>query len=236
VAAESAETPYFCPMNEPSFFSWAGGEVGILGPCASGRGFELKQQLIRATIASIDAIREEIPDARFVQTDPLIHIVPAPGASAHEAEEAERYCGAKYQSWDMLTGRVCPELGGHPRYLDIVGCNYYVHNQWEYGGRFFERTDPRYRPVWQLLADVQERYHRPLFLSETGIENERRPEWLDYIAGEVLTGIEHGVRTEGICLYPVINHPGWDDDRHCHNGLWDYCNANGHREVYRPLA
>ncbi|HYP08997.1 MAG TPA: hypothetical protein VER03_22410, partial [Bryobacteraceae bacterium] len=41
---------------------------------------------------------------------------------------------------------------------------------------------------------------------------------------------------EGICLYPIVNHPGWDDDRHCHNGLWDYCNESGHREIYKPLA
>lgn len=236
VSAMSDGTPYFCPMNEPSFFSWAGGEVAILGPCASGRGFELKQQLIRATIASIDAIRREIPDARFVQTDPLIHIVAAPGACAEEALEAARYCGAKYQSWDMLTGRVCPELGGHPRYLDIVGCNYYVHNQWEFGGRFFERTDPRYKPLWRLLAEVRQRYGRPLFLAETGIENERRPEWLAYVTDEVLTALDNGVPLEGVCLYPIVNHPGWDDDRHCQNGLWDYCNANGHREIYRPLA
>jgi hypothetical protein len=40
----------------------------------------------------------------------------------------------------------------------------------------------------------------------------------------------------GVCLYPVVNHPGWDDDRHCYNGLWDYADANGEREIYDPLA
>jgi hypothetical protein len=34
----------------------------------------------------------------------------------------------------------------------------------------------------------------------------------------------------------VVNHPGWEDDRHCHNGLWDYCNDDGHRDIYSPLA
>jgi hypothetical protein len=37
-------------------------------------------------------------------------------------------------------------------------------------------------------------------------------------------------------LYPVVNHPGWDDDRHCYNGLWDYADANGDREIFEPLA
>jgi hypothetical protein len=45
-----------------------------------------------------------------------------------------------------------------------------------------------------------------------------------------------GVQVEGICLYPVVNHPGWDNDRHCYNGLWDYADEFGNREIYRPLA
>lgn len=46
---------------------------------------------------------------------------------------------------------------------------------------------------------------------------------------EVLTAISAGVPVEGICLYPIVNHPGWDDDRHCHNGLFDYADASGQR-------
>jgi hypothetical protein len=45
-----------------------------------------------------------------------------------------------------------------------------------------------------------------------------------------------GTAVEGICLYPIVNHPGWEDDRHCHNGLWDYPNDRGEREIYLPLA
>ena len=38
-----------------------------------------------------------------------------------------------YQSWDMLAGRLMPELGGSRRHLDIIGVNYYWTNQWEHG-------------------------------------------------------------------------------------------------------
>ena len=44
-----------------------------------------------------------------------------------------------------------------------------------------------------------------------------------------------GVPLVGLCLYPIVNHPGWDDDRHCQNGLWDYADANGGRESYAPF-
>jgi hypothetical protein len=45
-----------------------------------------------------------------------------------------------------------------------------------------------------------------------------------------------GTPFNGICLYPIVNHPGWADDRHCHNGLWDYADVNGDRQIYQPLA
>jgi hypothetical protein len=45
------------------------------------------------------------------------------------------------------------------------------------------------------------------------------------------------VPVEGICLYPVLNHLGWDDDRHCQNGLLDFPqDATGRRVVVAPLA
>ena len=63
-------------------------------------------------------------------------------------------------------------------YLDIIGANYYVHNQWVLDGKFIERNDPRYRPLHQLFGDLYRRYGKPLFIAETGIEDDRRPEWL----------------------------------------------------------
>jgi hypothetical protein len=63
-----------------------------------------------------------------------------------------------------------------------------------------------------------------------------RPAWLRYMCREVFTAVEAGVPVEGLCLYPILNHPGWDDDRHCLNGMFDYADADGRREVYQPLA
>jgi UDP-galactopyranose mutase len=71
----------------------------------------------------------------------------------------------------MLSGVVKPELGGHPRYLDIIGVNYYHANQWEYpDDRLrWEHTprDERWIPFSVLVADVHRRYRRPMFVAET---------------------------------------------------------------------
>ena len=75
-----------------------------------------------------------------------------------------------------------------------------------------------------------------MFIAETGSENRIRASWLRYVCEETQAAIEAGVPVEGMCLYPILNHPGWNDGRHCHNALWDYADANGEREIYEPLA
>lgn len=235
VAEEQDAVPFYAPINEISFFAWAAGDAGYLNPFYNGRSFELKVQLVRATLAAIDAIWQVDPRARIVHADPMIHV-----ATAHdrpwEHAAAEGHRQSQFQSWDMISGQMWPQLGGHPRYLDIVGVNYYSNNQWIHGGPPIDRFHPQYRLFHELLREVYDRYQRPLFIAETGCENAERPEWLRYISRAVRTAIRQGVPVEGICLYPIANHPGWDDERHCHNGLVDYPNPNGKREVYMPLA
>jgi beta-glucosidase/6-phospho-beta-glucosidase/beta-galactosidase len=136
----------------------------------------------------------------------------------------------------MIAGRAQPELGGSESYLDVMGLNYYDRNQWRNFGKTIWRNESEYRPFREIVTEVYERYRRPLFISETGTENSDRPAWLAYIADEVRAAIKDGVPVGGICWYPILNHPGWNDDRHCHNGLWDYPGPDGSREIYRPLA
>lgn len=236
LAEETGETPLVCPINEISFFSWIAGEVGGFCPYAKRNGDGLKRQMVRATIAAIDAIREDFADARFVLTDPAIHVV-APKNNRQAERSAENYRRAQFHAFDMLRGRRDHQLGGAEQYLDIIGINYYFHNQWRYPNRRKIALGHKdYRPLHEILEEFYRRYRRPLFIAETGIEDEKRPSWFRYICEQVRIAIEAGVPVEGICLYPIANHPGWADNRHCHNGLWDYTTDRGEREVYEPLA
>src|SRR5690606_28098259 len=47
VRDETSVEPFYCPVNEISFWAWAGGDVRLFSPCARRRGGELKQQLVR---------------------------------------------------------------------------------------------------------------------------------------------------------------------------------------------
>lgn len=225
----------FAPANEISFLSWAGGDVRAINPFALGRGNELKRILIRAAICASEILLNELDHARLISPEPVIHIVGDPRISGDELE-AERYRLAQFQVWDMLSGQLAPELGGRPEYLDIIGVNFYDRNQWIHNSKTIFRGHPRYRPFHQMLQEVWNRYHRPIFISETGTENLARAEWFNYVCDEVITAHYLRIPVHGICLYPIVNHPGWEDDRHCCNGLFDYADARGHRDTYWPLA
>jgi polysaccharide biosynthesis protein PelF len=230
------EAPYFfAPINEISYFAWAGADDPHLNPYCAGRGFELKCQLVRAALAGMDVIWEVLPHARFLHPDPLIHIVPHPNRPK-QRPAAEGYRLAQFQGFDMLAGRIWPQLGGDPKYLDIIGLNFYPNNEWIYQGRALRPGHEFYKPLRELLLEVHQRYGRPIFLAETGTEGPRRPPWLRYVCQEVRAAMEAGIPIQGICLYPIVNHPGWINQRHCHNGLWDYPDDQGNRPLYRPLA
>jgi hypothetical protein len=244
LAREMDGPGFFVPVNEISFFSWAAGDEGSFYPFVTGRGFELKTQLVRAAIQTMDAIWSVQPAARFLHVDPIIHVVASP-RHPEEQPEAEAYRLSQYQAWDMLSGRLWPELGGQEKYLDLIGVNFYPHNQWFYNLKNFRRIrkftplsrrHPLYRPFREMLWEVHQRYHCPLLVAETGAEERLRAGWLRYVCQEVDAAIRLGVPLHAICLYPILNHPGWADDRHCHNALWDYPDARGQRRIFTPLA
>ena len=242
VLNEESDLPLFvAPVNEISFFAWAGGESAYLNPFEYDRPHELKAQLVRAAIEGIEAAWSVNPHTRIVHTDPLINVVHNLDRPA-EFKVAEYYRLLMFQAWDMLAGRKRPELGGQEKYLDIIGVNYYPNNQWLCGEtsfhpeRWLEISDPQYRPLSSLLREVYERYQRPLFIAETGTESDSRAEWLRYVGDEVCQALDVGVPIEGICLYPIVDFPGWGDDRHCETGLWGFADENGHRQIHKPLA
>lgn len=235
IREQSDDISYFCPINEISYWAWAGGDMGRFNPTARKRGAELKRQLARAAIAGTHAVREADHRARFICAEPSIHVYPS-SPSAKDIAAAQAYCEVQFEAHDLLTGRLEPELGGSPEVLDIVGVNFYPDNQWVLGGGAIPMGHHEYRPFRDMLAEVHKRYGRPVIVSEFGAENTARPAWLNYVVGEVAAARAAGSAIEGMCLYPVLDYHGWEDDRICEVGLFGMADADGRRPVYEPLA
>ncbi len=235
VREESDAVPFYSPVNEISFFSWGGGDVGYLNPFAIGRGFELKVQLARAAIAAMEAILAVDGRARFVHCDPVINVVADP-SRPFERSVAEGHRQSQFQGWDLISGRIWPQIGGREHYLDIIGVNYYFNNQWVHGGPPIDIDHSLYKPFGKILIETYARYGKPLLIAETGIEDDRRAAWFRYVYSQAHDAMRAGVPLEGLCLYPIVNHPGWDDDRMCHNGVLSADVTAGRRKVNSALA
>lgn len=232
--AETGRPPLVCPINEMSFLAHGGAEAGWINPGTRGRGDELRRNLARAFIAAAAAIREAAPGATILAIEPLVHIAAGPD---HDPARIAALNDRQMESLDLIDGARVPELGGGAEVFDVVGMNYYYNHQWLHEGPRIGGDDPRYRPLSRLMQDVHQRYDRPVFLSETGIEGDERPAWLRYVGRAMRDAVQAGVPVEGICLYPVMGYPGWDDDRYAPAGLLEMRPHDGQRRpVHAPLA
>lgn len=225
-----SRTCWFTPVNEPSFLAFAGGEKGLFAPHLTGKGWELKVALCRAAIAGIEALWVAAPECRIVNVDPLCRVVAPPGRTDLEEHAALMNQNWVFQAWDILAGRLVPELGGSPRHLDVIGINYYWTNQWELEAEpLADGTippladdDPRRLPVADLVRSVWERYGHELIISETAHVGEHRGRWLREVAAEAESLLDAGVPLGGVCLYPILGMPEWHaPDIWTPMGLWD---------------
>ncbi|MCZ0962951.1 hypothetical protein [Paracoccus benzoatiresistens] len=232
---EGRDPIYVVPINEPSYLSWAAGEVGHIFPYAVGRGNELKAQLLRAFVAGAAAVRQVDPKARIVVTDPLIQVLAHPDRP-DRSEAARLLHDGQYDFRDQLA-----EAGGGERpILDVIGACYYQFNQWYDCGAAgssiaLAPEDASRRPLALLLEDVHVRYGRPLFVAETSAERQDRAKMARHVLDEVISARRAGIPVNGVCWYPAIDHVGWDDDRPCFHGIWSQADSTGRRHTCRPL-
>ncbi len=232
------------PINEVSFISWLGGDAVGTSPYTQKQGWRVKYAYMRAYIQGVAAMRELDPSIRILTTEPLVNMVPPRNATGQQIADAKRAHENQFQAVDMLGGRLCPELGGRPEFLDILGFNYYYNNQWVHGeGTFLKWAnddhDPRWQPLRNLLLAAHYRYDRPIVLTETSHPGEHRPQWVRFVAQECAVVLEQQIPLWGICLYPIIDRPDWDHFHWHRSGLWDaelIPNQPFRRVLYEPYA
>jgi len=225
--------PLLCPLNEINFMSWAV-EVNYfphVGPDEIGW---FKRQLVRTATKATRAIKQQWPQSVVVWAEPLIHVAPH-DHRRKSLRAAEQNRQGMFEAYDWIMGRAMPELGGDPSLVDLVGLNYYPHNQWYWEGPTIPMGHHEYRPLCEMLIEMADRYGKPVFLSETGAEGTGKPSWLHYVCNEVRDAMERGADIRGICWYPITTYPGWDNSRHAETGLLSSIVADGTRHVDERL-
>jgi len=227
-------TIFIVPQNEISYYSYKGADKGSWAPFTKARGNEFKKQLALASIKAMDAIWEEDKDVRFIQVDPLFYRKQKEPFSPEKADIEKIFNQVRFMGWDILAGNIYPELGGNSKYLDIIGCNYYIQNQeWIIGSDWIDRksyetidwADKGRISLQTLLTDVYKRFNRPIVITETGgyISGEvAKSAWWKKIIPEIESAIAANIPIEGICAYPILDMYDWGDDHLTHPGIWDF--------------
>lgn len=215
------------PVNEVSFVSWLGGEVRGTVPYTIRNGWDVKYHLMKAYIEAIKAVKAEHPAVRIITSEPLISICTMYPADTQAVLQARHHHENQFQVLDMLTGVMCPELGGHPSLVDYIGLNFYFNNQWIHETHEFlpwgdVPPHPYWKPLSALLQEVFLRYGKPMLITETGHPGEHRANWLAMIHRELSYVAATGLPLAGCCLYPLIDRPDWDHPENWHHsGLYD---------------
>ncbi len=233
---------FFTPINEITYFSFIGGEWGWVAPYHNTREdrFELRRILCQAAIAGAKAIREVEPEARMVNIDPLVQVVaPRDRPDQIEAAAYETYVDT-FAAWDILAGKLNPELGGSPEILDIIGANNYSFGQMEYREhgphQALPPDDSRIVPLCDMMKVVWERYHHPMIIGETSGLGHGRAAWLKDVMEESLAAVYQGMDLHAICLFPAVEMPDWHTGQWLNNGLCDVAPEGDHlcRVLHQP--
>ncbi len=158
-----------------------------IGSLAADGGGAVRRRLVQAALAAMAAIARALPQARFLHPESL--------------------ASGPWQTWDLLAGRTEPALGGHARWLDVVGVGL--------------PHDLQGRRLHRLLTEVWLRYHRPLLVLDAGAADHDRAARLHEIASELRQAQAAGLPVQGLCLSPLVDHPdAQQPKRWQRGGLW----------------
>ncbi len=217
--ADGAAAPLYTPVDEISFLAWALAETTLFGPPRDAlreRAPELQRILVQAALAACDAILEVDARAQFLHTEPVLYS-PAPGDAGGASVATIRR-----EPWDMLTGRLEPQLGGHARYVNLLGVHCHQgHRGWR---GTVERAGESGSGIGlaRLLADVHARHALPIVVAETSAASGARVAWMRDFGRELCEAIESGIPVLGACLCRAVEQPAWEDPRLWRGRrLWD---------------
>lgn len=230
----SSQVPWIVPINEISFLSWHSGDVRGTVPFAVNSGWDIKYHLCKAKISAIKAIKQLVPETVILAVEPLVKVHPSSFFS--DKARVNEMNNHQFQAMDILLGRQCPELGGDENLIDGLGFNYYYNNQWNDQHQIIPWPEETGKmvPLSKLISEVYEKYNKPLLLTETGHFGDLRKQWMDEICREVKIILDKNIPLKGICIYPVIDRPDWDDlNSYSNCGLWDL-DENFNRIPHEP--
>ena len=213
--------------NEPFTTFLLCGQLGLWPPHQQGlTGFaQLATNVFPAVTAAARALRDLLPQAEHWHVEVCER---HSGSSEAGDEFAMMANDRRFLLTDLLVGRPIeadrpfvrelvaaggePLLLVEPGHVDVLGLDYYAHNQWEWAapGKG-SNTPPAPPPLADLIVEYADRYRIPCWLGETNIRGfaADRATWLKYTLEQCELARAAGVDVRGYCWYPFIDSADW---------------------------
>lgn len=232
VEAFAARYPWieeYTLFNEPFTTFLLCGETGVWPPHLKGlRGFlTLARNVLPAVTEASRAYHELLPHARHFYVDTCERASAAVPEARGVADLAN---DRRFFVLDLFLGRELdpsrpfvaevlaaggePLLGLQPGAVDVLGLDYYAHNQWWYLDRHGRGTTSSPDPgsLADLIVEYWERYRLPCALGETNIRGyaSDRASWLKYTLEQCEVARDRGVPVDGYCWFPFVDSCDWD--------------------------
>jgi beta-glucosidase/6-phospho-beta-glucosidase/beta-galactosidase len=228
--------PGYTLFNEPFTTMFLCGHEGIWPPY--GRGIDdfvrICRNVLPAFFRASRMFKELLPGARhFCMEVCEGHS----GRGPRGARTADLANDRRFFILDLLTGRTIESgrpfvaellaAGGEDLLelpagnIDVLGLDYYAHNEWQFTDEGGIRPSPTPFGLAELAHQYHERYQLPMVLGETNIRGfcSDRATWLKHTVEQCEIATRNGTPIEGFCWFPFIDSLDWDSllarcDRH----------------------
>jgi beta-glucosidase/6-phospho-beta-glucosidase/beta-galactosidase len=245
----------YTPLNEPRITAWYCGRLGWWPPFRRGwRGFiAVMHAACRGIVRTVQTLRSVDPDILIAHVDATDHYASEDARLAAEVTQRQEIV---FLALDLISGRIGPEHGLRPWLLrhgvseaqlewfranavelSLIGINLYpmftlkVAQRTASGRLRWRMPYASGALVEQVGSMYWERYHAPLFISETASVGgvARRARWLEDSVSGVARLRERGVPLIGYTWWPMFALVTWGYRQGTHPpayylkqmGLWD---------------
>jgi beta-glucosidase/6-phospho-beta-glucosidase/beta-galactosidase len=215
-------------FNEPFTTFLMCGQIGVWPPHLQGlKGFlTLARSVLPAVAAANRALADLLPAARHFYVDTCERASATPAATAHAVMTNDRrfflldlYLGRPLDTDRPFVAEVVA-AGGEPLFdlvpgsVDVLGLDYYAHNQWHYldGAGRGVTASPDPGSLADLIEEYWDRYRLPCALGETNIRGfaSDRVSWLKYTLEQCEIAQSRGVPMDGYCWFPFVDSADWN--------------------------
>jgi beta-glucosidase/6-phospho-beta-glucosidase/beta-galactosidase len=214
--------------NEPFTTFLLCGETGVWPPHLRGlKGFlTLAVNVLPALTEASRAYRDLVPQARHFYVDTCERATAATPAAQAVADRAndrrffvlDLFLGRELDPSRPFVAEVLDAGGGRlldlePGHVDVLGLDYYAHNQWQYldGSGRGVPSSPDPGSLADLIVEYHHRYRLPCAIGETNIRGfaPDRAGWLKYTLEQCEQAQDRGVPMDGYCWFPFVDSCDW---------------------------